>query len=202
MWLVNYYSQARLEDYPDRLDKQGKDYLQRVRSATQRMAVLIDELLSLSRVTRSEMRREAVDLSAMAQSIAEELQETQPERQVAFVIAPGLTTSGDAQLLRLLMENLQGNAWKFTGHHPQARIEFGTTHIDGKETFFILDNGAGFDMTYADRLFGPFQRLHAQDEFAGTGVDLATVQRIAHRHSGQVWAEGKVEEGATFYFRL
>ena len=199
---IDGFSHALMEDYPDKLGKQGKDYLQRVRKAAQHMAVLIDDLLALSRVTRSEMKQDTVDLSALAQSIAEELQETQPERQVDFVIAPGLTTSGDSQLLHQLMENLLGNAWKFTGQHPKAKIEFGTSQVDGKETFFVRDNGAGFDMTYADKLFGVFQRLHSQEEFPGTGVGLATVQRIAHRHGGQVWAEGKVEEGATFYFTL
>ena len=199
---IDGFSQALMEDYPDKLDEQGKGYLQRVRSATQRMGVLIDDLLSLSRVTRSEMRRETVDLSALAQSIAEELQETQPERQIDFVIVPGLTASGDSQLLHQLMENLLGNAWKFTGRHPKARIEFGITQVDGKDTFFICDDGVGFDMAYADKLFGVFQRLHSQEEFPGTGVGLATVQRIVHRHGGQVWAEGKVEEGATFYFTL
>jgi len=197
---IDGFSQALMEDYPDKLDGQGKGYLQRVRSATQRMGILIDDLLSLSRVTRSEMRRETVDLSAIAQSIAEELQETQPDRQVDFVIAPGLTTSGDSQLLHQLMENLLGNAWKFTGYHPRAKIEFGVTQVNGKEMFFVRDDGAGFDMTYADKLFGVFQRLHSQEEFPGTGVGLATAQRIAHRHGGQVWAEGKVEEGAAFYF--
>ncbi len=199
---IDGFSQALMEDYPDKLDEQGKGYLQRVRSATQRMGVLIDDLLSLSRVTRSEMRRETVDLSALAQSIAEELQETQPKRQVNFVITPGLTTSGDPQLVHQIMENLLGNAWKFTGRHPKARIEFGITQVDGKDTFFICDDGVGFDMAYADKLFGVFQRLHSQEEFPGTGVGLATVQRIVHRHGGQVWAEGKVEEGATFYFTL
>lgn len=199
---IDGFSQALLEDYPDKLDEQGKSYLQRVRSATQRMGVLIDDLLSLSRVTRSEMRRETVDLSALAQSIAEELQETQPERQVDFVIAQGLTTKGDSSLLHQIMENLLGNAWKFTGQHPKARIEFGVTQINGKDTFFVRDDGVGFDMTYADKLFGVFQRLHSQEEFPGTGVGLATVQRIAHRHGGQVWAEGKVKEGAIFYFTL
>ena len=199
---IDGFSHALLEDYQERLDEQGKEYLQRVRSATQRMAVLIDDLLKLSRVTRSEMKRETVDLSALAQSIAEELQETQPERQVAFVIAPGLTTAGDARLLRLIMENLLSNAWKFTSYHPQARIEFGVTQVNGKETFFVSDDGAGFDMTYANKLFGVFQRLHSSEEFPGTGVGLATVQRIVHRHDGQVWAEGKEEEGATFYFTL
>ena len=199
---IDGFSQALMEDYPDKLDEQGKDYLQRVRSAAQRMAVLIDDLLNLARVTRSEMRRETVDLSVLAQSIAEELQETQPERQVDFVIVPGLTTNGDSQLLHQLMENLMGNAWKFTGQHPKAKIEFGISQIDGKETFFVRDDGSGFDMTYADKLFGVFQRLHSQEEFPGTGVGLTTVQRIAHRHGGQVWAEGKVGEGATLYFTL
>ena len=199
---IDGFSQILIEDYPDKLDEQGKDYLNRVRSASQRMAQLIDDMLKLSRVTRSEMRRETVDLSALAQSIVEELQETQPERQVDFAIAPGLTSNGDSQLLRQLMENLLSNAWKFTGHHPQARIEFGATQVDGKEAFFVRDNGVGFDMAYADKLFGVFQRLHSQEEFPGTGVGLATVQRIAHRHGGQVRAEGKVEEGATFYFTL
>ena len=199
---IDGFSQALMEDYPDKLDEQGKGYLQRVRSAAQRMGILIDDLLSLSRVTRSEMRRETVNLSAIAQSIAEELQETQPKRQVDFVIVPGLTTNGDSQLLHQLMENLLGNAWKFTGQHPKAKIEFGTSQVDGKETFFVRDDGSGFDMTYADKLFGVFQRLHSQDDFPGTGVGLATVQRIAQRHGGQVWAEGKLEEGATFYFTL
>jgi signal transduction histidine kinase len=199
---IDGFSHALLEDYRDRLDEQGKEYLQRVRSASQRMAVLIDDLLKLSRVTRSEMNRETVDLSALAQSISEDLQETQPERQVAFVIAPDLTTLGDPQLIRLIMENLLSNAWKFTSYHPQARIEFGVTQVNGKETFFVSDDGAGFDMTYANKLFGVFQRLHSSEEFPGTGVGLATVQRIVHRHDGQVWAEGKEEEGATFYFTL
>ncbi len=199
---IDGFSQALMKDYSDKLDEQGKDYLQRVRSATQRMGVFIDDMLSLSRVTRSEMRRETVDLSTMAQSIASELQKTQPERQVDFVIAPGLTTSGDSQLLHQLMENLLGNGWKFTGQHPKARIEFGVTRVNGKETFFVRDDGVGFDMTYADKLFGFFQRLHSQEEFPGIGVSLATVQRIVRRHGGQVWTEGKVDEGATFYFTL
>ncbi len=199
---IDGFSQALMEDYSDRLDEKGRSYLQRVRSAVQRMALLIDDLLRLSRVTRIEVRRKKVDLSAMAQSIADELQVIQPERQAAFIIAPGLTANGDVQLLRILMENLLGNAWKFTAHNPKARIEFGVTRDDDKEVFFVRDDGAGFDMTYANKLFGVFQRLHSQEEFPGTGVGLATVQRIAHRHGGRVWAEGKVEEGATFYFML
>ncbi|MEE9247185.1 MAG: ATP-binding protein [Dehalococcoidia bacterium] len=199
---IDGFSQALMEDYPDRLDDQGKDYLQRVRSGAQRMGVLIDDMLRLSRVTRSEIKREVVDLSALAQSIAAELQETQPERQVEFVIAQGLSASGDAHLLRLLLENLLGNAWKFTGTHPQARIEFGVTQVEGKPAYFVRDDGAGFDIAYADKLFGAFQRLHTEAEFMGSGIGLATVQRIVHRHGGRVWAEGKVEEGATFHFTL
>ena len=199
---IDGFSQALMEDYPDRLDENGKDYLQRVRSATQRMGVLIDDLLSLSRVTRSEMRHETVNLSALAQSIAEELRKTQPERQVTFVVAPGLTTCGDTHLLRLLMENLLSNAWKFTGNRLKARIEFGVTQSDGKEVFFVRDDGAGFESLYTDKLFNAFQRLHSSKEFEGTGIGLATVKRIINRHGGKVWAEGAVEKGATFYFTL
>ncbi len=196
------FSLVLLEDYSDKLDERGKDYLQRVRSATQRMGMLIDDMLSLSRVTRSEMKRELVDLSSLVQSIAAELQKSQSTCQVEFIIAPGLTANGDARLLRILLENLLGNAWKFTGTHPKARIEFGTTQVDGEQVFFIRDDGVGFDMKYADKLFGVFQRLHGASEFPGTGVGLATVQRIVHRHGGRVWAEGEVEKGATFYFTL
>jgi signal transduction histidine kinase len=199
---INGFSQALLKDYTDRLDEQGREYLQRVRSATKRMGMLIDDLLSLSSITQTEMRHETVDLSALTQSIANEFQETQPEREVTFVIAPGVTANGDIHLLRILLENLLGNACKFTGDRLNARIEFGVTQIDDKKTFFVRDNGAGFDMKYADKLFVPFRRLHSQDEFPGTGIGLAMVQRIVYRHGGQVWAEGKPEEGATFYFKL
>ena len=199
---INGFSQALLKDYTDRLDEQGREYLQRVRSATKHMGMLIDDLLSLSSITQTEMRHETVDLSALTQSIANEFQEIQPEREVTFVIAPGVTANGDIHLLRILLENLLGNACKFTGDRLNARIEFGVTQIDDKKTFFVRDNGAGFDMKYADKLFVPFRRLHSQDEFPGTGIGLAMVQRIVYRHGGQVWAEGKPEEGATFYFKL
>lgn len=199
---IDGFSQALVEDYPDKLDEQGKNYLQRVRSSTQRMGELIDDLLKLSRVTRSEMKLEMVNLSTLAQSIATEVQKTQPERQVELVITPGLSAKGDEHLLRLLLENLLGNAWKFTGKHPQARIEFGSTQVDGKQVFFVRDDGAGFDMTYAHKLFAPFQRLHSASEFPGSGIGLATVQRIVHRHGGRIWAEAEIEKGATFYFRL
>jgi light-regulated signal transduction histidine kinase (bacteriophytochrome) len=199
---IDGFSQALLEDYPDKLDEQGKDYLQRVRSASQRMGVLIDDLLKLSRLSRSEMHKESVDLSALVEEIAAELQQTQPERHVELVISRGLTASGDRQLLRVALVNLLGNAWKFTGKRQQARIEFGATQNGDKKAYFVRDNGAGFDMTYANKLFGAFQRLHETTEFPGTGIGLATVQRIIHRHGGSVWAEGAMGEGATFYFTL
>jgi signal transduction histidine kinase len=199
---IEAFSRALLKNYLDKLDARGQSYLQRVRAASQRMAHLIDDLLSLSRLTRIDIHRVTVDLSALARTIATELQETQPHRRVEFVIADGLTAYGDARLLRVMLENLLGNAWKFTGKRLQAKIEVGTIVYDGTLAYFVRDNGAGFDMAYADRLFGPFQRLHTMDEFEGIGVGLATVQRIIHRHGGEVWAEGAVDQGATFYFRL
>jgi len=199
---IDGFSQALLEDYGDRLDEQGKEYLRRVRAATQRMGQLIDDMLILSRVTRAEMKRGAVDLSNLARMITSELQKAQPERQVEFVIAERLTVNGDAVLLRAVLDNLLGNAWKFTGKQATARIEFGVTQHEGKRAYFVRDDGAGFDMTYVGKLFAPFQRLHATDEFAGTGIGLATVQRIINRHGGKVWAEGAVDKGASFYFTL
>ena len=199
---IDGFSQALLEDYPDKLDEQGKEYLQRVRSATQRMGELIDDMLNLSRVTRSEMRCETVDLSTLARTITAELQKTQPGRQVEFVITEGLNVNGDARLLRVALENLLGNAWKFTGKQPKARIEFGVTRHEEKPVYYVRDDGVGFDMTYVDKLFAPFQRLHSAEEFPGTGIGLATVQRIILRHGGKVWAEGAVGKGATFYFTL
>jgi len=199
---IDGFSQALLEDYAPRLDGPGKDYLQRVCAASRRMAELIDDLLNLSRVTRSEMRQERVDLSALTRAIVAELQQAHPERQVECVIAAGAVVNGDAPLLRVVLENLLGNAWKFTQKQPQARIEFGVTQHDGTPVYFVRDNGAGFDMAYADKLFGAFQRLHARTEFEGTGIGLATVQRIIHRHGGRIWAQGAVEHGATFYFTL
>ena len=199
---IDGFSNALLEDYTEVLDAQGKDYLQRVHAATQHMAELIDALLVLSRVTRSEMHRELVDMSVMAQTIATELQEKQPERQADFIITPGLVAEGDARLLRSVLENLLGNAWKFTQKKPHARIEFGITEHEGESVYFVRDNGAGFDNAYTDKLFSAFQRLHSPDEFTGIGIGLATVKRIIHRHGGRVWAEGEVEKGATFYFTL
>jgi signal transduction histidine kinase len=199
---IDGFSQALLEEYTDKLDANGRDYLQRVRHAAQRMSVLIDDMLTLSRVTRSAMRHERLDLSAVAKSIAAELQEAEPGRQVEFVIESDLKAEGDGQLLQMAMENLLRNSWKYTSGHTRARIEFGKNRQDGKCSFFVRDDGAGFDPRYADRLFGAFQRLHTAAEFPGTGIGLATVQRIIHRHGGEIWAEGAVEKGATFYFTL
>ena len=199
---IDGFSQALMEDCATTLDAVCRGHLDRVRAATQRMGELIDDLLRLSLVTRGELRREPMDLSGMAQSIAHGLQEHQPQRQVEFVIAPGLTAIGDARLMQVVLENLLSNAWKFTSKHPRARIEVGVSHYNGQCAFFVRDDGAGFDMAHAGKLFGVFQRLHNQTEFEGTGVGLAMVQRIVHRHGGRAWAESVVEQGATVYFTL
>lgn len=199
---IDGFSQILLEDYAEVLDHEGKDYLSRVRASSQHLGLLIDALLKLSRMTRREIRRESVDLSLTAENIAQVLRISQPDRQAEFVIADGLSIDGDAWLLRIALENLLGNAWKFTGKSLPARIEFGAVEHEGTLAYFVRDNGAGFDMTYADKLFGAFQRLHTFEEFPGTGIGLATVQRIVHRHGGQAWAEGRVGQGATFYFTL
>jgi light-regulated signal transduction histidine kinase (bacteriophytochrome) len=200
---IDGFSQALLEDYGNSLDAQVQDYLQRIRGATKRMADLIEALLELSRVTRAELQREPLDLSLMGETITEELRRRDPGRAAELVIAPLLSAEGDVRLLRIVMVNLLANAWKFTAKQPQARIEFGAQPLqDGSRAFFVRDNGAGFDMTYADKLFGAFQRLHSVSEFPGTGIGLATVQRIIRRHGGRVWAEGEVGRGATFYFTL
>jgi len=196
------FSQALLEDWADRLDAQGKDYLQRVRSASQRMAQLIDDLLNLSRATRAQMQVGPVDLSALAGGIATELRERDPSRQVEFAIAPALVVQADRGLMGVVLDNLLGNAWKFTGQRQRAHIEVGVTPHNSRPAYFVRDNGAGFDMTYADKLFGAFQRLHGSREFEGSGIGLATVQRIIHRHGGRVWAEAAPDRGATFYFTL
>jgi light-regulated signal transduction histidine kinase (bacteriophytochrome) len=166
------------------------------------MGQLIDDLLALSRLTRDEMQLERVNLSGLAQAITEELRQAEPDRPVEFVIAAGLMAQADARLIRVVLENLFGNAWKFTARHASARIEFGTIQHNDRPAYFVRDDGAGFDMAYADKLFGAFQRLHTPAEFAGSGIGLATVQRIIHRHGGRVWAEGAVEQGAVFYFIL
>ncbi len=199
---IHGFSQALLEDYRDRLDADGVDFLERVCAAVDRMGQLIDDLLELAQATRAAMRREAVDLGAVARGIADELRAAAPERPVRFSIADGLTVSGDARLLRLMMQNLLSNAWKFTSKESRAEIEVGASEDGGERTFFVRDNGAGFDMAYADQLFGAFQRLHAPSDFPGTGVGLALVQRIVHRHGGRIRAEGAVGSGATFHFTI
>ncbi|MFL6210411.1 MAG: PAS domain S-box protein [Pyrinomonadaceae bacterium] len=199
---INGFSQALLEDYADKLDADGRSYLQEVRSASQEMAQLIDDVLQLARVTRSEMRREVVNLSELAQSVVAELQKREPGHTVTVQIEDGLLAHGDKRLLRIMLVNLLGNAWKFTAKQAQPEIVFGHEQQDGETAFFVRDNGAGFDMTYADKLFGAFQRLHTVAEFEGTGIGLATVQRILNRHGGRVWAVGAVNQGATFYFTL
>ena len=200
---IDGFSQALLEDYADKLDDEGKRHLVRVRAGAQRMGQLIDDLLKLSQVARSALRRTTVDLSRIVREVSDELRQSDADRQVAVVIKNELTAEGDPQLLKIALENLMGNAWKFTSKQPQAQIEFGNSDpVDGRSTFFVRDNGAGFDMRYADKLFGAFQRLHGITEFPGTGIGLATVQRVIHRHGGKVWAEGAVGLGATFFFTL
>jgi len=199
---VDGFTRQVMESCGDKLDGQSKDDLQRVRAASQRMGQIIDALLALSRVTRSEMRRTTVDLSAMAETIFAEIQSNQPQRKAELLIKPGLVVDADANLLRIALENLLGNAWKFTEKKAQGKIELGLAQHNGQLAYFVRDNGAGFDMAYSNKLFGAFQRLHRVSEFEGTGVGLATVQRVIHRHGGQVWAQGEVEKGATFYFTL
>jgi signal transduction histidine kinase len=199
---IDGWSLALLEDYGGQLDERARGYLDRVRSETQRMGMLIDDLLQLSKVTRADMQRNPVDLAAIASSIAERLRETHPERRIEFRIAPGMTANGDEGLLRIALTNLLSNAVKFTGPRSEARVDFGQIRQNGESAFFIRDNGVGFDMTFANTLFGAFQRLHRASEFPGTGIGLATVQRVVRRHGGRVWAEAEVGKGATFYFTI
>jgi PAS domain S-box-containing protein len=196
------FSRALLEDYNDKLDERGKDFIKRIRSATHRMGQLIDDLLDLSLTLRKEMRLELTDLSKLAKSITSELKRTQPDRQVEFVIQNGLLAYCDTRLLQELLENLLANAWKFTGRNKQTRIEFGMTQQKGQKVYFVRDDGVGFDMNYVDKLFIPFQRLHSDSEFSGNGVGLALANRIVSRHGGRIWAESEVDKGATFYFTL
>jgi len=196
------FSQVLLEDYADQFDEQGKDYLQRVRTASQRMGRLIDDLLELSRVTHSKMRVERVDLSEIAEQSAAQLRRPEPDRQVEFVVAPEIVVEGDEPLLRAAVQELLVNAWKYTSRQQHATIEFGATQQNGETVYFVRDNGIGFDMAYADKLFGAFQRLHSDEEFPGTGIGLVTVQRIIRRHGGRVWAQATEDEGATFYFTV
>jgi light-regulated signal transduction histidine kinase (bacteriophytochrome) len=196
------FSQALMEDCADKLDSEDQENLQRIRAASQRMGHLIDDLLNLSRLTRVEMTRETVNLSKLAQEVVVELRTGDPAREASVVIAEGLIAEADPKLLRIALTNLFANAWKFTAKRPDARIEFGCAGENGSKAFFVRDNGVGFDMAYAGKLFGAFQRLHAMHDFAGTGIGLVTVQRIVHRHGGRIWAESAVDAGATFHFTL
>jgi PAS domain S-box-containing protein len=200
---IEGFSQALLEDYRDKLDIQGKDYLTRIKTATRRMADLIEDMMQLSRITRMEMNIEKVNLTLIARSVMSELQKSQPQRHVEISIADSLEDTADLRLMRIVLDNLLSNAWKFTERQAKAKIEFGLWKTEGRvKTYFIRDNGAGFDMAYSDKLFAPFQRLHADDEFPGTGIGLATVRRIINRHGGKVWAEGEIDKGASFYFSI
>jgi len=199
---IDGWSLALAEDYADQFDERAHQYLERVRSETQRMGLLIDDMLQLSRVTRTEMRVSDVDLTSAARRIAAELSEVNPSRRIEFVIEPNLSGVGDARLLDIALTNLLGNAVKFTGPRAIARIEFGRAEQNGETAFYVRDNGVGFDMAYAGSLFGAFQRLHKASEFPGTGIGLATVQRVIHRHGGRLWTEAQVDRGATFYFTI
>jgi signal transduction histidine kinase len=199
---IDGFSRILLEDYEGKLDEDGKDSLWRVRAAAQRMGMMIEDLLNLSRVSRGESRCTPVDLSGLAATVAGAIQQAEPKRSFEFVIAPDLRATGDAGLLQIVIENLFNNAAKFSSTRPDARIEFGLTTRDGQPAYFVHDNGVGFDMTYAHKLFGVFQRLHSVSEFPGTGIGLATVRRIIHRHGGEVGAHSEPGQGATFFFTL
>lgn len=199
---IDGFSQALLEDYSNKLDEIGKNYLRYVREASQKMSQLIDDILSLSRITRSELARKMVNISDIAQSVVGELRDAEPARIVEIIIQGNLIDNVDPHLMRIVLSNLLGNSWKFTSKTSSPSISFGTFMKDGKKIYFVRDNGAGFDMTYSKKLFGAFQRLHATTEFPGTGIGLATVSRIIHRHNGTIWAKGEVNKGATFYFTV
>ncbi|HEX9614670.1 MAG TPA: cache domain-containing protein [Bacteroidota bacterium] len=199
---ISGFSEALLDEYGDKLDEEGKTYLRYLQEGSHEMSDLIDGLLKLSRSTRGGITLERVDLSAMAAMVAEELRKAEPERRMTVHIVPGVEASADPRLLRVVMENLLGNAWKYTSRTAEARIEFGVEEQKGKTVYFVRDNGAGFDMGYANKLFLPFQRLHKTSEFSGIGIGLATVERIINRHDGRIWAQAAVGEGATFYFTL
>jgi light-regulated signal transduction histidine kinase (bacteriophytochrome) len=199
---IDGFSQILLDTYQDKLDEAGRKHLGTVRKAAKRMSDLIDDLLELSRVSRAELHRGPVNLSDIARAAIGELQAGERERSVRWEIEDQLTAEGDARLVRVVIDNLFGNAWKFTSKSPEPRIAFGAERHDGVPAYFVRDNGAGFDMAYVGKLFRPFQRLHGESEFPGTGIGLATVHRIVTRHGGRAWAEGAVRGGATFFFTL
>jgi PAS domain S-box-containing protein len=199
---IDGFSKALLDDYRDKLDDTGKDYINRIRAGTQRMGRLIDDLLKLSRLTRAGVKYQSLDLGEIARNIAAELRREEPDRRVDFEIAKGVTVHGDSALVTAALDNLLRNSWKFTSLREHARIEIGVAEQNGERVFFVRDDGAGFDMTYVDKLFGPFQRLHDTAEFPGTGIGLAIVHRVILRHGGRIWAKGEVNKGATFYFTM
>lgn len=197
---IEGFGQMLVEGYMDALDDRARHCLERIRSGTREMGEMIDSFLRLSRSTRGELNLEPVDLSGMAADIAFTLAEKDPERRVEIDVQPGVVVQGDRRLMTSAMTNLLENAWKYTRTTDKPKVSFGTTEVDGRVAYFVKDNGAGFDMAFVDRLFTPFNRLHKAEEFEGTGIGLATVQRIIARHGGRTWAEGKLGEGATFYF--
>jgi len=199
---ISGFSQALLEDYADKLDAEGRDSLKRIVAGTHRMGQLIDDLLNLSRITRTEMKRKRMNLSEMTANIAATLKKNEPDRRVDLIVAADVFAEGDGQLLLLVLDNLLRNAFKFTAKKQEVRIEFGVTEQDGERIYFVKDNGAGFDMSYGGKLFQPFQRLHTIRDFPGTGIGLATVKRIINRHGGRTWIEGEPEKGAVVYFTL
>ena len=200
---IDGFSQALIEDYAEKLDDEGKQHLGRIRAGAQRMGQLIDDLIKLSQVTRGELQRTKVDLTRAAREVIDDLRRDDPDRRVEILIEDGLAAEGDPKLLRVALHNLIGNAWKFTAKQAAARIEVGVSDArDGRPVYVVRDNGAGFDMTYASKLFGAFQRLHSMSDFPGTGIGLATVERVVRRHGGRVWAEGSVGKGAAFFFTL
>lgn len=199
---IDGFCQVLIEDYAGKLDFEGRDLLLRMRAASQRTDAMILGILELSRTTRSELHRRTVDMSVMARAVALELRKADPGRQVEFEIAADLVVAADPDLLRVVLENLLGNAWKFTSKHSSARIEVGSLQKEGQTVLFVRDDGVGFDMAHAGKLFGAFQRLHTPSEFEGAGVGLSNVQRIIHRHGGRIWAEAELEKGATFFFTM
>lgn len=204
---IDGFSKAILDEYGQTLDQQACRYLERVRTGSQKMSRLIDDLIDLSRINRLALRKESISLTELARGVVADLQETDPSRKVAIEIAEGLSASGDARLITIVLVNLVGNAWKYTAKRPDAQIVFaqqsqGSQNQGNETVFYVRDNGAGFDLQYADKLFAPFQRMHQDSEFEGTGIGLATVKRIISRHGGRIWAEAAVDKGATFYFSL
>ena len=199
---IDAFSKALLDEYGEKLDERACHYLDRIRAGTQRMSALINDLLNLSRMTRTPLRKESISLTELARGVVAELHTREPSRNVAIEIADGLSARGDKRLITIALVNLLGNAWKYTAKRPETQIAFGRENKGNEAVFYVRDNGAGFDMAYAGKLFAPFQRLHLDSEFEGTGIGLATVQRIISRHGGRIWTEAAVDEGATFFFTL